>query len=1385
MSENRFFRTTTLFVLAIAAFWRFQTAPVTSAPAGLVAAYGFDEGSGTQVQDASGSGNVGTLSGATWTTSGKFGNALSFDGINDWVTVNDSSSLDLTNGMTLEAWVRPAVRTAWNTVIFKEMPGDHAYVLYATDYGDVPIVGIRQAGTIHAAGGNAPTPVSTWTHLAATYDGASLRLYQNGALVRTTAVSGPIDISQGPLRIGGNGIWSEWFGGLIDEVRIYNRALTATEIQGDMNTAVAALGSDTTPPVIADVTVSAITETSATISWTTNEPADTQVEYGLTTTYGTLTPLDASLVISHAVTLSGLTAGTVYHYRVISKDAAQNVAVSADATFTTSAAGSPPVLVITQPANNGSIAGTTVDVSYTTTGSLTEVNHVHFTLDANPEVMDMSFDGVYQFSNVPAGSHVLNGYLARADHSKISGSDASPVSFTTSVADTVLPTVSITNPVSGASVTGTVAVTADASDNVGVAGVQFLLDGTALGAEDTTSPYSVDWNTATAAQGSHTLTARVRDVNANQATSDPVTVSVGSATDPSLVGQWSSRLDWPLVTVHASVLPNGSILVWDGWEHQALARVWNPANQTFTDVPNVSGIFCSGHSFMADGRLLVSGGHAGGEIGIKDTYIFDFTANTWTRAPDMHFDRWYPTTLTLTDGRVLSFSGQITPKVFADTPEIYNPVTGLWSTLAVNTSTLRDSEYPQLFLLPNGKIYAIGPTPGVVGTLDVALPSWTDNGTIPIRGGSGVMYRPGQILYTGGGNGSTETASQGDAWGVDASQTPPEWRAVAPMQFGRYQHNLVLLPDGNVFAVGGSSIMSLTAGPGVLQPEIWNPATNTWTTMAAMSDPRMYHSSAVLLPDGRVLVAGGGRLGGAADYFSAEIYSPPYLFKGARPSITNAPQTLDYGSTITIQTPNAADIATVALMRLGSTTHTFDMNQSYVPVTFTAGTGELTVQIPSSRNIAPPGHYMVFIVNSQGVPSIGHMARFPSPGEDSVPPTAPSGLTASGSEGAATLTWSAAGDNTGVVAYNVHRSTTGGFAPSVTNRVAQTPATSYTDTGLASGTYYYQVTAQDAAGNIGPPSNEASVFVLPDSTPPVVAITAPTSGSTVSGITTVTADASDNVRVAGVQFLLDGAALGAEDTSAPYSIEWDTRTASSGAHTLSARARDYDGNIGSTASATDVTVSNTSAQQGLVAAYSFNEGTGTTVADASGTGNTGTISGATWTASGKFGGALSFDGVDDWVTVNDAPVLDLTTGMTIEAWVTSTALNGWETVIFKEMPGDHAYVLYAAGDSTVPIAGIRRNGTIHAVSATSAMPVGTWVHLAVTYDGANLGLYVNGTLVRTTAVTGPIDVTQGPLRLGGNSVWAEWFNGLIDEVRIYNRALTAAEIQSDMQTPIN
>ena len=192
------------------------------------------------------------------------------------------------------------------------------------------------------------------------------------------------------------------------------------------------------------------------------------------------------------------------------------------------------------------------------------------------------------------------------------------------------------------------------------------------------------------------------------------------------------------------------------------------------------------------------------------------------------------------------------------------------------------------------------------------------------------------------------------------------------MAYARCFMNQTVLPDGTVLATGGESDKNGgNIANAVYAAELWSPQTQTWSTMASMHTPREYHGTALLLPDGRVLESGmGADFGNVPDQKSAEFYSPPYLFKGARPTITQAPAQISYGTNFSILTPDGASISSAVLIRTGAVTHFFDQNTRYVPLSFQQATGGLTLTAPAGANFAPPGYYMLFIVNSSAIPSM-------------------------------------------------------------------------------------------------------------------------------------------------------------------------------------------------------------------------------------------------------------------------------------------------------------------------------------------------------------------------------------------------------------------------------
>ncbi|MCA2180991.1 Ig-like domain-containing protein [Nonomuraea glycinis] len=387
--------------------WSFTTAADTPQPTpGLVAAYGMNEGSGTSVADSSGQNNTGAATAASW-QNGKYGKALSFNGSSSWVTVQDAASLRLTTGMTLSAWVNPASVANWSSVVGKELSDDGgvSYLLYAANGGSVPSGWVQpEPSASVSVAGTSPLPVNAWSHLAVTYDGTYLRLFVNGQQVAETEFGESLHDDGSPLRIGGNDPWKEYFRGLIDEVRVYNRAQSAAEIQTDMNTPV---GRPQPPDTQAPTAPGSLTATggprSASLTWTaaTDNVGVTGYTIHRSTTPG-FTPSDANRVGSVQSTSfldAGLAAGT-YYYQVRAVDAAGNTGpASAEASAT---ATEPPV-------NQGLVAAYGMDEgSGTTVGDASGRNNTGVATDTTWTTgrhgRALSFNGTSSWVTVPHSS---------------------------------------------------------------------------------------------------------------------------------------------------------------------------------------------------------------------------------------------------------------------------------------------------------------------------------------------------------------------------------------------------------------------------------------------------------------------------------------------------------------------------------------------------------------------------------------------------------------------------------------------------------------------------------------------------------------------------------------------------------------------------------------------------------------------------------------------------------------------------------------------------------------------------------------------------------------------------------------------------------------------
>ncbi len=549
----------------------------------------------------------------------------------------------------------------------------------------------------------------------------------------------------------------------------------------------------------------------------------------------------------------------------------------------------------------------------------------------------------------------------------------------------------------------------------------------------------------------------------------PRKVAAQTSTDPSVIGRWELQPSGTTVDnswnnsplpIHISLLPNGKLLFWgrdkrtvgsEIYDDQGYttASIWDPFYKTFTPADlkgptpetlrTKTNLFCSGHSFLPDGRLFVTGGHNIHEpyplsegMGSIHTNIFDYKNNTWTRGPDMNNGRWYPYNLTLASGETLVVAG-----TYLNEPVVGRPTTskndvaqiyGVQGSLR-DVSKLQDfnlsvvSNYPLLHLLSDGR--ALVATSGSDKRSYVLSPSpfsgqgtWTHEGqlNLPHDRSTAVLYQKDKVLLPGGSNGRF-IQNQTEVYEKDVNGLP-SWRMISSMTYPRIYHTSTILPDGQVLVTGGTTCEGSNGidcpGGAAKTPELWNPANEAWSSMASHQEARVYHSTAILLPDARVLVGGGGRpaaqgerMPNGEDCLSAtatvpsspqcrafghnnvEIFSPPYLFlpnnggAAPRPAITSAPKEMTYGQnfSVGVGTVSAQEIESAALIRLGSVTHGFNQDQRRVALTVTSRAADgrsLNLSAPSSAADCPPGYYMLFLMKRNGAnltPSVAKIVR--------------------------------------------------------------------------------------------------------------------------------------------------------------------------------------------------------------------------------------------------------------------------------------------------------------------------------------------------------------------------------------------------------------------------
>lgn len=481
-----------------------------------------------------------------------------------------------------------------------------------------------------------------------------------------------------------------------------------------------------------------------------------------------------------------------------------------------------------------------------------------------------------------------------------------------------------------------------------------------------------------------------------------VPVTTGQA---DVQGRWSTLpYPMPINPIHAALLSNGKVLVVAGSgncppshsgcptgppygpANNSGALLWDPVSGAITQFSVSWDMFCNGMVLLPDGRALIDGGTTQYSpfYGQPQVAVFDPATNTFTNVQNMAHGRWYPTVLTLGDGRVMAFSGLKETGGTNTAVEFYTVGAG-WS--PEYPAPWTPSLYPRLHLLPNGTVFYSG-AQTTSKLFDPSTKTWNTDVATTIYGnarkyGTSVLlpltpadkYDP-HVIIMGGHSPATNTTEI-----IDMGASKPAWQSGPDMSEPRIEMNAVILPDGRVLAVGGSAndeeTKTASLNADLLAPDPNHTGKYIFSPAGTNAYARLYHSVALLLPDATVWLAGGNP--SLAYVPQMEIYQPPYLFnaKGLarRPLITSAPSSISYGNPFGIQTPDAASIAHVVLVRNGTVTHSFGMDQREVEMSFTRGNGALTVTAPPNGNIAPPGHYMLFILNNAGVPSLATIVQ--------------------------------------------------------------------------------------------------------------------------------------------------------------------------------------------------------------------------------------------------------------------------------------------------------------------------------------------------------------------------------------------------------------------------
>lgn len=822
----------------------------------LVGWWKFDEGSGTTAADSSGNNNTANIQNGGW-GSGKIAGALQMDGGNNSIVriPNSTSLRTTTNTITVMGW---AYRTA-----------NHNVAVISHNYPDVffgfhgPQFKWQFRNTsnqfVECYAGNAP--LNQWFHLAGTYDGSNGKLYVNGSEICSKPLTGSIPMSDAPFTISGYLSGStiiDEITGKIDDVRIYNRALSISEIKKIYDD-----GNGVTPP-------------------------PTNIQNGT--------------------------------YRI--RNVNSNQCIDVFQSLTANGAN-----IIQWPCHN-----------YDNQKWQIEAFNGHYRLIAQHSDKAMNVTG----SSFANGANIIQWPWSGGTNNELFDFH-------------------------------------EKGGNYEIVAVH--------------SSKCVE-----VANGSIANEANIQQNTCDSSSKQLWTLELINTSPISQLGSWGPKVNFPIVPTAGAVLPNGKIMMWSAWDETSFGgdrgytqtALYNPNNGQVVkrQVNNTNhDMFCPGISMLGDGSVFVNGGSSS-----KKTSIYHYLSDSWTSGGDMAVGRGYNSTVTLLNGNVFTIGGAW-PNGDAGNPDRigehwdehnhWTSLPGATTAPMLNQDIItpgRSDEHPWIFAAPNGKVFFAGPS------VNMTWYNPTGNGTTTAAGkraddkfsqvGVSVLYDVGKVLTTGGAESyDSGVNATNSSYVIDMnSENNVQARKIAAMKHARAYATGVVLSDGQVMIVGGARVAkAFKDDTAVYEPELWNPQTEAWRGLAEHSIPRTYHSFALLLPDARVLSAGGGLCGNCStNHPNGNIYTPYYLYNqdgtlAQRPTISGAPNSTTYGQSLNITASET--ISSFTFVRMSGTTHGVNTDQRFLKLSASSSSNNnYTVKIPNN-NIATPGYWMLFAFNNQGVPS--------------------------------------------------------------------------------------------------------------------------------------------------------------------------------------------------------------------------------------------------------------------------------------------------------------------------------------------------------------------------------------------------------------------------------